>query len=72
MSFLIGTSLSEQPDGPPQSAGVCAVHPTLERASGPSVQGRTGEGVILSLVVYIGRERCTKVVLERRDKTRKY
>lgn len=30
----------EQPAGPAQPAGVCAVHPALEGAGGPGVQGK--------------------------------
>lgn len=38
--FPAATSSSERPEGPAQPAGVCEVHPTLEKASGPGLQGR--------------------------------
>lgn len=43
LCFLSAASSSERPEGSTQPAGVCAVHPSLERASGPSLQGRTQE-----------------------------
>lgn len=38
--FRAATSSSEQPEGSAQPAGVCAVHPPMEGASGPRLQGR--------------------------------
>lgn len=39
-SWCVAALPPEQPEGPAQPAGVCAVHPALEGAGGPGVQGK--------------------------------
>lgn len=63
--FPAATSPSERDEGPAQPAGVCAVHQSLEGASGPSLQGRTrgreGRTVILQMFMNCKEQESTDV-----------